>query len=242
MNLSELLSAASAATELLAEYPIRWLGVVLIFLVVVESLMFIPYVGFTVKLAVAGVVSGQIISMFAAAATGTAPSPVDLGSAFNLPFGALWVLAVGALPPFAAGMLFLYIKSGSNSVKFFFSNILKMKSPPEDLFVASKYVMQLVALPFTFLTGAVVLKGLTGIAAFTAAFSAVPVNWLPVLSLGLLALAFEWASVQLSSLRPKWVAATIGGVLLVAFLGWSFAVMYTTSAKVFGVASASGAR
>jgi hypothetical protein len=33
---------------------------------------------------------------------------------------------------------------------------------------------------------------------------------------------------------PKPVAAAIGGVLLVVFLAWSFAITYTVSAKVFG--------
>jgi hypothetical protein len=38
---------------------------------------------------------------------------------------------------------------------------------------------------------------------------------------------------QLTSLLPKAAAASIGILLLVVFMAWSFAVMYTVSARVF---------
>jgi hypothetical protein len=234
MNLAEFFSAASAAIGLLAAHPLRWLGVVLAFLVAVESLMFIPYVGFALKLAVAGVVGAKVIAMFAAATAGAAPSPAHLLSAFSLPASAQLVLAFGAVLPFAAGMIYLYFKAGPSAIEFFFGNIFKVKPPAKELFVQSKYVMQFFALPFTLLAGAVVLKGLSGFGALSAALAAALANWLPILLLGLLGLAFEWSSVQLPSFMPKWVAGAVGGVLLVLFLGWSFAVMYTVSAKVFG--------
>jgi hypothetical protein len=236
MNLAEFFSAASAATGFLAEHPLRWLGVVLTFLVAVESLMFIPYVGFALKLAVAGVVGAKVIAMFAAASAGAAPSPAHLLSAFSLPANAQLALAFGAVLPFAAGMVYLYFKAGPSAIDFFFGNIFKVKPPTKELFVQSKYVMQFFALPFTLLAGAVVLKGLSGFGALSAALAAALANWLPILLLGLLGLAFEWSSAQLPSFMPKWAAGALGGVLLVLFLGWSFAVMYTVSAKVFASA------
>lgn len=203
------------------------------FLVVVESLMFIPFVGFVVKLAVAGIVIAQVIAIFAAAAAGQEPGPAAMLSAFSLPLSTQLVLAGAALLPFAVGTLFLYIRGGPKAVEFFYGNIFKTKPPAAALFEQFKYLMQAVSLPFTFLAGAVVIKGLSGFAAVWAALAAAANNWLPVLLLGLLAIAFEWSSAKLSTLLPKGAAAVLGGVLLVAYLAGTFALTYTVSAKVF---------
>jgi hypothetical protein len=103
------------------------------------------------------------------------------------------------------------------------------------LFLEFKYAMQIFALPFSLVAGAVVLKGLSGSAALLVAVSAAMANWVPVLVLGLLALTFEWVSMQLTSLLPKPVAASVGILLLVVFMAWSFAVTYTVSVRVFSV-------
>lgn len=234
MNLSEFLSAASDAWALLAAYPFRWLVVVVVFLVAVESLMFIPYIGFLVKLTVAGIVVPQVVYLFADAARGNAPSPLGMLSAFSFPPSTLVVLAGAAILPFAVGILFLYSKGGAQAIEFFFGNMFKTKPPPAAQFEQFKYVMQVVAIPFTLLAGAVVIKGLAGLAALTAALSAAISNWLPVLLLALLALALEWLSALLPSVLPKPVAAVVGILLLVTYLAWSFAVTYTVSVKVFG--------
>jgi hypothetical protein len=241
VNLSEFLTAASDAWSLLASYPFRWLAIVVVFLVAVESLMFIPYVGFLVKLAVAGIVVPQVVAIFAGAAQGQAPNLISMLGAFSLPPSTQAVLVGAALFPFALGILFLYAKGGTQAIEFFFGNILKTKPPSAALFEQFKYVMQLMALPFTLLAGAVVVKGLVGLAALSAALSAAIANWLPVLLLAILALAFEWSSAQLPSVLPKPMAVAIGGLLLVVFLAWSFAITYTVSAKVFGPPSSESA-
>ena len=110
MGFSEFLNAALDAWALLAAYPLRWLAVVVVFLLVVESLMFIPYVGFLVKLAVAGIVVPQVVLLFVEAARGVAPSPMGLLGAFSFPPSTMLVLVAAALLPFAAGILFLYLK------------------------------------------------------------------------------------------------------------------------------------
>ena len=242
MNLTQFVAAASEALVLIGEYPARWLGVTLLFLIAVEALMFIPYVGFVLKLAVAGVVSAQFVALFGAAAAGQPPSPLGLLGAFSLPAGSQAVLVAAALLPFAVAVLFLYWKVGPSVLQFFFGNIVKAESPPADAFAQSKYLMYLVALPFTLLAGAVVIKGLSGVAAVSAAVAAVVVNWLPVLLITLLAFAFEWLSVQLPSLLPKPVAVATSITLLVIYLVWSVAITYTVSARAFaGVANANAA-
>ena len=233
MNLTEFLSAASEAWTLLGAHPLRWIAVVVVFLLAVESLMFIPYVGFVIKLAVAGVVVPQIIAMFAAASQGQLPIPSAMLGAFSVPLNTMLVLVAAALIPFAGGVAFLYAKGGWQAIEFFFGNVFKVKPPPAHLFEQFKYVMQLLAIPFTLLAGAVVVKGLVGLGAASAAVSAAVTNWLPVLVIGALAFVFEWLSAQLPHFLPKPAAAVLGIALLIAFLAFSFSLTYTVSARVF---------
>jgi hypothetical protein len=234
LSFSEFLIAVSEAWALLAAHPLQWLAVVAVFLVVVESLMFIPYFGFVLKLSVAGVVVGQIVAMFSAAArVQQSPSPRDLIAAFDLPWPTQAPLAVAVVLPFILATLYLYQRAGVPATRFFFGNIFRTKPPTKALLLEFKYAMQIFALPFSLVAGAVMLKGLSGWVALSVAVSAALVNWVPVLVLGLLALAFEWISMQLTSVLPKAAAASIGILLMVAFMAWSFAVMYTVSARVF---------
>jgi hypothetical protein len=233
VSFSEFLIAVSEAWALLAAHPLQWLAVFAVFLVAVESLMFIPYIGFVLKLGVAGVVMGQIAAMFAAAAGGQSPSPIDLLAAFDLPWPTQAALALAVVLPFVLATLYLYQRAGVPAIRFFFGNIFKTKPPTKALFLEFKYAMQIFALPFSLVAGAVVLKGLSGSVAVSLAVSVAIANWVPVLVLGLLALAFEWVSMELTSLLPKTVAAGLGILLLVVFMAWSFAVTYTVSARLF---------
>lgn len=119
MNLTEFAGAAVEAWTLLAAYPIRWIAVMVAFLILVEGLMFVPYVGFVIKLSAVGIVTPQLITMFAAAANRQAPSPLDLFDAFSLPWITLIVLACAALVPFVAAILFLYTKGGPQAIRYF---------------------------------------------------------------------------------------------------------------------------
>jgi hypothetical protein len=233
LSFPEFLIAVSEAWALLAAHPLQWLAVVAVFLVVVESLMFIPYIGFVLKLGVAGVVVGQIVAMFAASAGGQSPSPRDLQAAFDMPWPTQGALAFAVVVPFVLATLYLYQRGGVPATRFFYGNIFKTKPPTKALFLEFKYAMQIFSLPFSLVAGAVVLKGLSGWVAVSVAVSAAIANWVPVLVLGLLALAFEWVSMQLTSLLPKVAAASVGILLMVLFMAWSFAVMYAVSARVF---------
>ena len=235
MQLEAVLASAAQAWALLAAYPFSWLAVVVVFLVAVEALTFIPYIGFLLKLAVAGIVGAQLFSLFVGAASGSPPNPLSLFAAFGLPVAAQLTLAFAAALPLLAGLLYLYLTSGASSLRFFFGNIFKEKPPGPAAFVRFKYVMHLVALPLSLVVGAVVLTGASGVGAFTAALSAAAANWLPVLSLGLLAVAFEGLSVALPQRLPKPMAIATGIVLLVAFVAWSSAFVFAVSARAWSV-------
>lgn len=234
MNFSEFLAASTAAFNILSAYPLQWLGIGLIFIVLIESLMFIPYVGFIVKLSVAGIVGTQFFAMFAAASTGITPRPIDLISAFSLPISTQLVMAFASVLPFAAGMVYLYLKLGQAGIRFFFGNMFKEKPPAKALMLKSKYVMYLFALPFLLLGGEVVLKGSSGFDALSNTFAAAPANWLHIILISLMSVMFELIVVQLPVVLPKWAAGVLSGVLMLVFLCWVAAVTYTVSAAVVG--------
>ncbi|NJN00570.1 MAG: hypothetical protein HC793_02835, partial [Aquincola sp.] len=133
---------------------------------------------------------------------------------------------------------FCYFTEGPRSVDFFFGSVFSDEPPAAAAFERAKYVMQLVALPLTLLAGAVVIGGLSGLAAVAAALRAGATHWRAVVVIGVMALAFEWASARLPmpAFKPAAVALTV--VLLVMFLAWAFAFTYAVSARVFGLTSA----
>ncbi len=234
MQPGEILSAITEAWSLLVSYPFRWLGMFVLFLVAVESLTFIPYVGFVLKLAVASVVTAHILGLFASAAAGKAPNPLSLFGAFSMPRAQMATLIVATLIPFVVGVSYLALRGGPASVEFFFGNIFKVKPPPLELFVEFKYVLQLVGLPLAFVAGAVALKGLSGVAAFKTALASAAINWLPIMLFGAFAVAFEWLAVTLPTRLPKYAAVPGSVGLLLVFVAMSLAFTYTISARALG--------
>ncbi len=238
MTLTDFLACAVEALQLLDLYPFQWLLLVVIFLVVVEGIMFIPVVGFTLKLWVASIAAAQTLLLFASAAHGQPPDLARLIDAFYLPATAQLILFATSLMAFLAGLLYLYLAGDTTATTFFFGNILKTKPPERALFFRFKVVMQVFALPFTFLAGAVVLKGLTGWAALGAALSVAAANWLVVLLLLAISLAFEWCMAKVPELFSKALAATITVLMLVFYVAWSLSLGYTVSARALAAVQA----
>jgi hypothetical protein len=233
MTLIEIWTSAIEAANLLAAYPLRWFAVVIVFLVVAEGVMFIPYVGFTLKLFLATVLGAQALVLFADASAGQTPQITKLFDAFSLPASAQLALFAAALVSFLVGLLYLFAKGGTPAIAFFFGNILKLKPPEPQLFLQFKVVMHLAVLPFTFLGGAVVLKGLSGWAAISTALSvAISNGWVLVVLL-VFTLCFEGLMAVIPVMLSKAVGAPVVGVLLVVYVAWSFAFVYTLSARAY---------
>ena len=233
MDLQACIAAASEAIVLLLRFPLQWIGVMLAFLVCVEALMFIPRVGFALKTALASMLLASGMTMFAAAAGGQSPSPLDWFSVFKMPASSQIILAVAGWLPFAGGVLFLRWRAGPGTVRYFFGNILKEKPPASELFLQSKYVMLLLSLPLCLLPGAMVRQSLSGMDALLPAFSAAVINWLPILLMTLIALAIEWAMVKLPSWLPKRVAVALILPLLLLTVAWTFAISYAICLRAF---------
>ena len=233
MTLVQCLQAAIDAAALLGAHPFHWLAVVLTFLVAVEALMLIPRVGFVLKIGVAGIATAGVMSLFAGAAAGTPPSALGWLAAFTRPVGQQAVLALAGLLPFAVGLAYLRGALGPEGTRFFFGRIGRDAPPPKPAFLRFKFVMQAASLPLTWITGAVVLKGLSGLSALSAALGALVPHALALGLVGVMAMAFEALAAQPPAWLPKPVALAGSLVAVVLFLGWSFALLYTLSARVF---------
>lgn len=231
MDISQIWASAFEAANLLAAYPLQWFLLVIVFLIVAEGVMFIPYVGFTLKLFLASVLAAQALLLFADASAGQTPPITKLFGAFWLPASAQFTLFAAAALPFLIGLVYLFVRSGVPAIAFFFGNILKVRPPSPELFMRFKFVMHLSSMPFTFLAGAVVLKGWSGWAAVSAAISMAVSNWLALVVLLIFALCFEGLMAAIPKELPKTVGAPVVGVLLVLYVAWSFAFGYVLSAR-----------
>lgn len=236
MNPLAIALSAGDALHLLAAFPLQWLLVFIVFLVVVEGLMLIPYVGFMLKLSLAGLLSAQILVLYASASSGYAPRLQDLLGVFNLPWMSQWVLIGTALLPFLAGLAYLIFREkGFNSTAFFFGNIFKAKRPPRDAFIAFKNAMYVFSMPLTFIAAAVTLRGLSGWNAVVQGLNAGLQNWLALAVILLLCIAFEWVVGKLPNVLPRGVGAVLSMVFVVAFVAWSSAFTYTLAIRAFGL-------
>lgn len=230
ISLSDVVWAAAQALHLLAAAPGAWLALVLVYLAVVESLMFVPRVGFVLKLWLAAVGQAPVLVMAAAVAAGR---PVDLAALWQAllqPPASQLVLALGPWLSFGLGLALLWHRAGPAGLRFFFGNILRDKPPPAPDFLAFKLAMHAVSLPFTFVPAAVVLAGQGGLDGLRLGLS---LAWAHPWALGCLGLAgmmFERLSMRLPKALPKPWGALAVGVFLVGFLGFSFAWLYVLSA------------
>ncbi|WP_374673265.1 hypothetical protein [Ideonella sp.] len=216
MNLADIARLVAEAAQLLAAHPLHWAVVVALFLVTVEALMFLPWVGFVLKLTVSSLLACQMVALWLAAAGGLAPAPQALFQGLGRPWSALWALWGAALIPFLAGMAFLAASRDRAHLRFFFGRVLRDPAPPAGTFFRLKLVMQLCALPFTFVAGAVLLAGLGGTAAWTRSAQLAAVHPLPLALLLAFGLCQEWAAMRL----PAWARSAVGvtTVLLVQAL------------------------
>ena len=235
---AEFNAALRQSVALLRAHPFKWLAITVVFLIVVESLTFIPYIGFLVKLSVAGLLVAQWVRMFADVDAGGAPRFRTFVEALALPWSAQWILVVAAVTPFVIGIVHLAVTGGGwQGVEFFFGHMTKASAPDAGRFFVFKFVMSLVGMLFVFVPGAVVLRGMTGIPALTLALRAAAQNWRVVLFFFAAGSAFEGLQAALSTLPVPALAIVIAIATLLIFLAWSIAFSYTLSVRVLDARS-----
>lgn len=105
-------SLLAAAVALVLKRPWRWFGLYLLWLLAVESLMFVPVVGFVLKLALAGITAVSLYHVLDRLQAGEAPGVRELLFGFRLPLSSQLMLAAASLLPFAAGLVVLAVTQG----------------------------------------------------------------------------------------------------------------------------------
>ncbi len=227
MSINELWPAVTLALDLLVAFPGSWLLFIAAFIVIAESLMFIPYIGFTLKMIVASLVGAQGFVFFREAASGVRPDLTGLFDAFALPPLAQASIVLSGLVPLMIGLLYLQYTAGWSATKFFFGNILKAKPPDAKLFERFKYIMQFAAAPFAFIAPLVVLGGVHDQTAFARGLLLGLQHWpLLLLMLGV-TVAFEWAAARTTETLPKKFALPVLGVSAFLFIAWTLAFSYS---------------
>ncbi|UGQ48884.1 hypothetical protein [Massilia endophytica] len=230
----DLLRAAADALGLLAASPWRLLLACAVFLLVTEGLMFLPRIGFILKLCVGSLLAAQMLVMFKVAALGEPPQLQTLLDAAYLPYSSMLVLFLAALLPFAAGLGVLWLRR-PEALRYFFGNILKTKPPAPGDFAAFKLAMHLVAAPFTFVAAAMVLKGYRGWNAMEEGLVAALLYWQAPLLLFLLSFGFDLAMNLLQKKLPPKAFAALSMPLLLLYVLFLFAFTYTLSVRAFGL-------
>lgn len=236
LTFREFVSSLREAVALLAAYPLRWLLLILAFFVIVESLMFAPYVGFIAKVVIAGLVTAQFLVLFSGAADGNAPRLRDLFGVFSLRWSKQLTLALLALFTLAVGLAYLVIfEGGLPSIAFFLGNILEEKPPSPEAFFRFKIVMSVVAPISMFIPPAIVLLGASGWSAVKQGLAASRANWPILLVLLAMAISFESLAAALPLVLPQIAAGILIVLLVLAFIAFELSLGYTLAARVFGL-------
>lgn len=236
MPVHEILAAARNALDLIFAFPGQWLLFIAAFVVIAEALMFVPYVGFTLKMIVASLIGAQSFVLFQDAVSGVKPDLFGIFAAFSLPPMAQASVVLSGLIPFFIGIFYLQLTSGWPATRFFFGNILKTKPPEARDFERFKYVMQFSAMPFTFVAPLVVLGGIHDSTSLARGVLLGVQHWAVLLPLLGTSLVWEWGSARAASKLPKIYAVPVLVISMLVFIAWTFSFSYTLYAAIGNVA------
>ena len=230
LTLKDIAESVLAAFSLLKAYPLRWLGFALLFLLCVEPLMFIPYVGFAIKLALSSLFAAQMLVLGSEAAAHKAPSVKTLLAAFRIAPPKLTLLVLTTWTMFAIGIAWLWFTDGDASVGYFFGNILVDAAPSTRSFTQFKLVLFAAGTLFSFVAPVIVLTSTPSTDVLPLAFKAAIAN-VPLIVVSLVIDAgFELATIQLGLMGGVGAALSLG--LLLLSVMWGFVFAYTSSSRV----------
>ena len=216
MSFADIFQRMRHGLELIAAWPLRWFGIALLLLLIVEPLVLLPVAGFTLKVVLTALFAAALMPVFAGADRGEPPRLAALFGFYRTPLSGLLALIVAAVIPFAAALALLAWQVGPDSVDFFFGSALSMDPPSQTVFQRFKISLYLFSMPFVFVPVAVTLKGLGGWAALRESVRAAAVHWrVPVLFF-LFSFAYELLMARLPEFFPL-VGVIVVAVLLVPF-------------------------
>lgn len=236
-DLHPFAQAAALSAQLLLAHPGFWLLFVLVFLVLVEGLMFLPRIGFVVKTAVGAVLGAQALLLFATAAAGGVPSLGQLLGVLHWPLEHVLALAGTSLLTFGLGLAFLRWKAGAAAPRFFFARFGKEKPPAPRDFMVFKWAMYLGGLPWLMLPAVLVLTPQT--TALQALATSLALAWAQLPALLLLtglSVGLEALQPALARVLPKPAALAVSALLLPVLVLVILAMQYSLGALWLGLA------
>lgn len=232
LTLKDIAESVLAAFSLLKAYPLRWLGFALLFLLCVEPLMFIPYVGFAIKLALSSIFAAQMLMLGSEAAAHKAPSVKTLLAAFRIAPPKLTLLVLTTWIMFAIGIAWLWVIDGDASVRYFLGNILVDAAPSTGSFTQFKLVLFAAGTLLSFVPPVIVLTSTPSTDVLPLAFKAAFAN-APLLIFSLaISVGLELAMTPLGAFGV--VGAVLSLCVTVLSVMWGFAFAYVASSRVLG--------
>jgi len=232
LSLKDILRCARQAWQLIAAHPFRWLGISLLFLLCVESLMLIPYLGFTLKLPVAAILSAQFLRLHMASEHGQAPRMLAMFDGFKLAFPNLLLLTMTSLLVFACGIAVLYQAGGWHAMRFFFGSFHQYAAPKEIEFIQFKLGMYIAGAIFTFLPASIMLTRLSAGAALSLSFRSFVANPAVILFMLSPGLLIEALNLGLPQLMGRSALLVVFPLILLMTM-WLPAFRYVTGKAAY---------
>jgi hypothetical protein len=235
LSFAEFLAAVRQSFVLPSRHPLRWLAFTILFLVVVEATSLVPYVGFLIKITVASLMVRQWMQLLADVDAGGLPRLNRLFGGFNRPFSELWPLLAAGLIPLAFGIAFLMLAGrGWHDVAFLFG-VLGESSPLDyGRFVMFKAVMYAIALPLVFVATGIAVYNQRGLVVIYESIVVTSRNWLVMVFVLFVEIAFELVQWQLSVQAPRGLAVMALIASSILFFAWTLSFSYALSVAAYG--------
>jgi hypothetical protein len=235
LSFAEFLAALRKSFALPSSHPLRWLALTILFLVAVEATSLVPYVGFFIKVTLASLMVRQWMQLLADVDGGGLPRLNRLFGGFNRPFSELWPLLAAGLIPLAFGIAFLLLAGrGWHDAAFLFGALGEASPPDYGRFVMFKAVMYAVALPLVFVATGIAVYNQRGLVVIYESIVVASRNWLVMVFVLLVEIAFEIAQWQLSVLAPSGLAVTALIASSILFFAWALSFSYALSVAAYG--------
>lgn len=232
LSLAQILHSALHAANLVHRHLWRWALLSLICLILLESCGLIPYLGFTLKIALASIVTAQFISMLAAPLAAQKPSPVGLLKMTAIPWKGLALLALSGIACFGIGLLGIGLTSNWHALAFFFSRPGQYPAPSQLAWLLFKLAMSISGLFFFFLPVNLRLQALSPLQSVLLSVRGIWHNkLLAMLMLSLIA-SLELLNLMLLKFVGK-PALLLSALLALYLLVWSAAMRLTSARQIF---------
>jgi hypothetical protein len=234
LSYAEFLAVLRKSFALPTRYPLRWLALTILFLIAVEATSLVPYVGLFIKITLASLMVRQWMQLLADVDAGRLPRLCRLFGGFNRPFSELWPLLAAGLIPLAFGIAFLLLAGRGRDVAFLFGALGESSPPDYGRFVMFKAVMYTVALPLVFVATGIAVYNQRGLVVIYESIVVASRNWLVMVFVLFIEIAFELVQWQLSVQAPRHLAVMALIASSILFFAWTLSFSYALSVAAYG--------